>query len=339
MTENPSGRHSAEEKAGPAGSDLIWLRPEPSERRPRLRREQITAAALRIADAEGFESVTMKRIAAELGVGTMTLYYYVRTKADVVALMQDAILGGLLIPDDELPADWREAVTAIARRTRDVLIAHPWSVSSFNETQFGPNAMRHIEQSLAALDRLDVNLDPAAKLSLWAIVDDYVSGSVLHTVETLSRIAQAQRDPRFAADAIAFGRQQLATGRFPRLAALDQQLSPPDQNAQAQPPAADAAAKPAAPAPPAPAPPAAKPAAPAPPATDPPASAPADAPAPEPATPDPTVPDPPVPDPDPAVAAAGQLAAQFERGLTALLDGLTARSGPGGGGPRTPGGR
>jgi AcrR family transcriptional regulator len=203
------------------GSELIWLRPEPSERRPRLRREQITATAVRIADAEGFEAVTMKHVAAELGAGTMTLYYYVRTKADLVALMQDAILAEQLIADDELPAGWREAVTVIARRTREVLLAHPWSLSSFNEAEFGPNAMRHVEQSLAALDGLD--LDPAAKLSLWAIVDAYVFGSALQAIESFTRVAEAQRNPRFATDALAFGRRQLATGRFPHLAALDRQ--------------------------------------------------------------------------------------------------------------------
>jgi AcrR family transcriptional regulator len=199
-------------------SDLIWLRPEPSERRPRFSRDQITATAVRIADAEGFGAVTMKRIATELGAGTMSLYYYVRTKADVVALMQDAILADLLIPNDELPSQWREAVTVIARRTRDVLLAHPWSIVSLDDAQFGPNAMRHIEQSLAALDQLD--LDPAAKLSLWGIVDDYVFGSALHTIETRTRTAQAQRNPQLLADALTFGQQQLATGQFPRLAAL-----------------------------------------------------------------------------------------------------------------------
>ncbi|MBL7491976.1 TetR/AcrR family transcriptional regulator [Frankia sp. AgB1.9] len=215
----------------PKTSGLIWLRPEPSGRRPRLRREQITAAALRVADAEGFEAVTMKRVATELGAGTMTLYYYVSTKAELVALMQDAILADLLIPDDELPSAWREAVTVIARRTRDVLVAHPWSIASLNDAQFGPNAMRHIEQSLAALDELD--LDPGAKLSLWAIVDDYVFGSALHTIELRTRAALAQQDPQLVADAVAFGRQQFATGQFPRLAALYHQQSTPDPDAPA----------------------------------------------------------------------------------------------------------
>jgi AcrR family transcriptional regulator len=199
-------------------NDLIWLRPEPNKRRPGLNRERITQTAMRIADAEGFEAVTMKRIATELDSGTMTLYYYVRTKADIVALMQDAILADILIPDDELPPSWRDAVAAIARRTREVLLAHPWSLSALNDAQFGPNAMRHMEQSLAALDGLD--LDASEKLSLWGIVDHYVFGSALHTYESISRATAAQRNPGLATDAIAFGQQQLATGQFPRLAAF-----------------------------------------------------------------------------------------------------------------------
>jgi AcrR family transcriptional regulator len=197
--------------------DLIWLRPEPNDRRPRFNREQITDAVLKIADSEGFEALTMKRIADELDCATMTLYYYVRTKADLVALMHDAILAEILLP--QLPNGWREAVSAIARHTRDVLLAHPWSVASLNGAQFGPNAMRHVEQSLAALDVIAI--DTAEKLVLWGIVDDYVFGSVLRTVESLGHAAAAEDNPTLLADAITFGRQQLATGQFPRLAALD----------------------------------------------------------------------------------------------------------------------
>jgi AcrR family transcriptional regulator len=198
---------------------LIWLRPEPHDRRPRLNRARITAAVLEIADREGFEAVTMKRIADALGCATMTLYYYVRSKADIVTLMHDAILAEILIPDDQLPADWCQAVIAIARRTRDVLLAHPWSLGSLNDAQVGLSAMRHMEQSLAALDDLD--LDVAEKLSLWGIVDAYVFGSALQTIETRTRAAMTKSNPALLDDAMTFGRQQLATGQFPRLAALD----------------------------------------------------------------------------------------------------------------------
>jgi AcrR family transcriptional regulator len=132
---------------------LIWLRPEPSGRKPRYSRAAIASTALGIADTEGFDAVTMKRIASELGAGTMTLYYYVRNKADIVALMQDAIFEDVLVPEGELPAGWREAETLIARRSRDAFVGHPWAVSSLNQAQFGPNAMRHYEQSAPVRSR------------------------------------------------------------------------------------------------------------------------------------------------------------------------------------------
>jgi AcrR family transcriptional regulator len=212
-----------------AANGLIWARPEPGERRPRFNRDQIAAAALRIADTEGFDAVTMKRIAAELGAGTMTLYYYVRTKADVVALMHDEILAGLLIPPDELPAHWRDAVAAIARRTRAVLLEHPWSLATLTDAQFGPNAMRHIEQSLAALE--GTGLAPRHRLALMGMVDDYVAGNALHAAEYATRARVAEADPALAGEAIAYGIALLSTGEFPQLTALyeEREAVPPTQ--------------------------------------------------------------------------------------------------------------
>jgi AcrR family transcriptional regulator len=198
----------------------IWAVPEPADRKPRYSRDQITRAALGIADSEGFDAVTMKRIAAELGAATMTLYYYVRTKADVVALMQDAILAEILIPGDEFPAGWREATAAIAWRTRQVLMAHPWSLSSLDEAQFGPNAARHFEQSLAAT--AGTGLPAPARLELIAAVDDYVAGSALHGIEALTRARLAASDPEMVTATITYWTTQLRPDDFPELAALYQ---------------------------------------------------------------------------------------------------------------------
>src|SRR6476469_7755923 len=126
---------------------LIWTRPEPGTRRPKFTRDQLAAAALAIADAEGFTAVSMRRIAADLGAGTMTLYHYVRTKDELVALMDDAIMAEVLIPPGELPAHWHGALTAIATRTWDVLMRHPWAPHHLQNAPAGPNAMRHFEQS------------------------------------------------------------------------------------------------------------------------------------------------------------------------------------------------
>jgi AcrR family transcriptional regulator len=197
---------------------LIWLRPEPSGRKPRYTRAEIARAAVGIADTEGFDTVTMKRIASDLGAGTMTLYYYVRNKADIVALMQDAIFEDVLVPAGDLPADWREAVTLIARRTRAVLIGHPWAVSSLNQAQFGPNAIRHYEQSLAAL--ASTALSYPQKTEVTAILDDYVAGNASHTIETRDRFRAAAGNPGLIAEAKAYGEELISTGKFPELEAL-----------------------------------------------------------------------------------------------------------------------
>ncbi|WP_062991183.1 TetR/AcrR family transcriptional regulator [Nocardia anaemiae] len=217
----------------------IWARPEPAGRKPRFTRDQIAAAALHIADTEGFDAVTMKRIAAELGSGTMTLYYYVRNKADIVALMHDAILADVLVPEAELRAGWHPATAAIARRTRKVLLAHPWSPAVLADAAFGPNAMRHMEQNLAAL--AEVRLTRREKFELIATVDAYVLGAALAAIETFSRAAQAALDPDAAAAAVEYGMQLLGTGEFPHLNALnepqtadDSPWPPADEDASAE---------------------------------------------------------------------------------------------------------
>jgi AcrR family transcriptional regulator len=160
----------------------------------------------------------MKRVAAELGAGTMTLYYYVRNKSDIVALMHDAILADILVPGGELPAGWREATALIARRTREVLMAHPWSLASLLDAQLGPNAMRHFEQSLAGV--AGTGLPAPARLELIAVVDDYVVGNALHGVEALTRARIAEADPGMVAAAVEYGLTQLTAAEFPELTAL-----------------------------------------------------------------------------------------------------------------------
>jgi AcrR family transcriptional regulator len=197
---------------GDAGSP-IWARPEPGSRRPRFTREQIAVTALGIADREGFQAVSMRRVAAELGAATMSLYHYVRTKDELVALMDDALMAETLIPPGELPGNWRDALAAVARRTRAVLVGHSWALFALQESQFGPGAMRHFEQSLAVV--AGTGLDLAARLDLLAVVDDYVFGNALHAGEARKRSAAAAADPGTVSQVIEFGLAQLRTGQFP----------------------------------------------------------------------------------------------------------------------------
>lgn len=198
-------------------SFLIWTRPEPGSRRPKFTRDQIATTALALADAEGFAAVSMRRIAAELGAGTMTLYYYVRTKDELVALMDDALMGEVLIPDDEFPSHWFDALTVIAERTWDVLMRHPWALQYLQNATAGPNAMLHFEQSLAAL--ADTDLTGPEKFALIAFVDDYIHGNVLRAAEMRSAATEPPDDAALE-EAVRYGAAQLATGKFPHTMAM-----------------------------------------------------------------------------------------------------------------------
>ena len=82
----------------------------------------IASAAVRIADNEGLDALSMRRLASELGSGTMTLYHYVWTKDELFALVVDAVMGEVAFPKSTaLPTEWRDAITLIACRSRDAL--------------------------------------------------------------------------------------------------------------------------------------------------------------------------------------------------------------------------
>ena len=118
----------------------------------------------------------MRRVAAELGAGTMTLYHYVRTKDELLSLVDDALMGELVIPADELPEGWRAGIREIARRTRDVFVRHPWIAEMPKNADDGPNQTQHIEQSLAVMS--ETGLPQRERLELIFLVDDYVLGYI-----------------------------------------------------------------------------------------------------------------------------------------------------------------
>jgi AcrR family transcriptional regulator len=168
----------------------VWTRAEPGSRRPRFTRDEIAAAAVRIADDEGFDALSMRRLAIELDAGTMTLYHYVRTKDELLTLVNDAIMGELIVPPDELPDDWRTAITLIAHRSRDAMRRHPWALDIRDDPAPGPNGVRHFDQSMRAVARLDVSL--GERFELVTAVDEYVFGFCLF--ERVNRLDAADAD-------------------------------------------------------------------------------------------------------------------------------------------------
>jgi AcrR family transcriptional regulator len=192
----------------------VWTRAEPGSRRPRFTREEIAATAVRIADREGFDALSMRRIAAELDAGTMTLYHYVHTKDELLALVVDTVMGEVVLPPDEpLSGDWREAVSTIARRSRDALQRHPWILDISDDPAIGPNSVRHFDQTMRAVSSLDADL--ATKLDIILAVDEYVFGYCLHARTTFSEPSAGVSDQMMR-----YVGELVDTGEFPELARL-----------------------------------------------------------------------------------------------------------------------
>ena len=157
----------------PPGLDLLWGRRERGKRGPRpgLSADAIVAAALRIADADGLEAISMARVAAELGFTTMSLYRYVASKDELLQLMFDASALGaesLVIEGD----DWRARMRNWAVIQREMLDRHPWiSQMAMPAPPLSPNSMHFVERALEALD--GTGLADAEKMRAIALLSSY----------------------------------------------------------------------------------------------------------------------------------------------------------------------
>ncbi len=202
---------NAADREGAALDDveqMVWFRQEPASRRPAHTRADIARAAMEIADAEGFEAVSMRRVAQRLGAGTMTLYHYVRNKDELITLMSDAVMSEILVPDDELADDWRTAVTQIATRTRAVFANHRWIVERMGEGRPGPSGMRHFEQSLRAVAPLGLGRNET--FELIGLIDDFVFGYSLREVQEME-----EHERGWPREVLDFFKRELASGKYP----------------------------------------------------------------------------------------------------------------------------
>jgi AcrR family transcriptional regulator len=192
---------------------------EPTPRRPRFTRDDITAAAVRIADSEGFDALSMRRLATELDAGTMTLYHYVRTKDELLTLAVDAVMGEVVVgPDEAFPSHWRDALAMLAERSRASIMRHPWILDLIDDPGIGPNSVRHFDQTIQAVSSLD--LDLAERLDITSLVDQYVFGWCAWEREAQNAASTSKHMDREMFDYVA---RLVDTGDYPQLAALREQ--------------------------------------------------------------------------------------------------------------------
>ncbi|MFI5672863.1 GntR family transcriptional regulator [Streptomyces sp. NPDC051704] len=168
-------------RAVPGVGTLVAARPAAGQgRRPATeddgaRRGRIVRAAVAIADAEGLAALTMRRLAAELGVSAMALYRHVSSKEQLVVLMADAVFGAQALPERP-PPHWRERLELSAALQWRLYRTHPWLAGAMNLNRplLIPNGIRHIDWALAALDGL--GLDDDTRMHAAVTLFGYVRG-------------------------------------------------------------------------------------------------------------------------------------------------------------------
>lgn len=146
---------------------LLWRDDVPAPARttgrpPRLSVDAVVSAAIGLADVEGLAAASMGRLGTVLGVGTMTLYTYVRSRSELLDLMVDQTLRTRALPGpgDERPAGWRARVELFGERTRAVYRAHPWLAQvSRMRPPIGPGTIAESEYVLSTVVQAGLPLD------------------------------------------------------------------------------------------------------------------------------------------------------------------------------------
>ncbi|MEW2488116.1 TetR/AcrR family transcriptional regulator [Streptomyces sp. NPDC048411] len=203
----------------PAVPEVIWARPERAGRgpRPAFSRADIAAAAVRIADAEGLDAVSMRKVAAELGCGTMSLYNYVPRKEDLYELMFDAVSGGYDFPEPS--GDWRADLISLAHQAREMMHRHTWVPRLMSPVYgFSPNALRYLEYTLSCLDGVDARF--GEKMELIAMVNGVITTYVANEIATAERSRSLPwSEQQEHAARTGYLISQIETGKYPRMAA------------------------------------------------------------------------------------------------------------------------
>jgi AcrR family transcriptional regulator len=146
------------------------LRPDP------LSRGKILEAALKLADSQGVEALSMRKLAQQLGVQAMSLYNHVSNKEDILDGLVEQVIGEIELPS--LGAPWKEAMQARARSAHEVFLQHPWSLSVITSRQAaGPAMLAYVNTTLGIL--MEAGFSPAMADKIWTAMDSYIYGFTL----------------------------------------------------------------------------------------------------------------------------------------------------------------
>ena len=179
--------------------------------RPQLSRERILAGAVAVADKGGVDALTIRSLAAHLGVKPMSLYYYVANKSEILDAIVDGIFNEISLPT--VDGDWRAEIHLRATSARHVLRRHSWVIGLLeSRTSPGPATLTHHDAMLGTLRGAGFSIQMTAHA--YALIDSYVYGFALQEAalpfdgpETVTEVAVPMME-------------QFADGQYPHLVEL-----------------------------------------------------------------------------------------------------------------------
>jgi AcrR family transcriptional regulator len=188
--------------------------------RPRkpLSKERVLRAALALADAEGIEALSMRRLAKELGVEAMSLYNHVANKDEILDGLIDLVAGEFELPSE---ADWQTAMRRHLVSSRDVLLRHRWATALWMRQGGGTARMRNGDWMLRTLREAGFSKD--LMYHAFHILESYVQG---YTLQQLNFPYKGEELAGMAATFL----QQLPADEYPDLVEhIEQHLEPHEE--------------------------------------------------------------------------------------------------------------
>jgi AcrR family transcriptional regulator len=202
----------------------------PAPRARGLSRADIVGTAVAVADAEGTDAISIRRLARELRVGPMSLYWYVSSTEELHQLMLEVVQAEIEAPEPS--GDWRADARVFAASTRAALLRHPWAIDFLGGgPPSGPNDARNGERLLAAFDGLGLDLTT----TMWALmtIGAYVMGAALRDIQearwhrSVAAAMTAMSEDEAAALRGEFERRIRASGKYPHLVRfIDEDIDP-----------------------------------------------------------------------------------------------------------------
>jgi AcrR family transcriptional regulator len=199
---------------------LLWGTRERAAKgpKPTLTVPRIVEAAIALADSDGLEAVSMRRVADRLNVGAMSLYRYVPGKAELLELMLDTIHAEHAL---EFSGPWRTRLERLARETRAMIQRHPWmlQITVGQRPPLGPNILAVFDAHLRALK--ESGLTPPETIAAVELIGSYVYGATRANVEAKQVEEQSGiSDEDWWGDRMSFWEEYFDPERFPAISVM-----------------------------------------------------------------------------------------------------------------------